>query len=457
MNNLLEHVENNIRVRGLIHRGDRILVAVSGGMDSMTLLHSLSTLSHSLQFKLVVGHFNHQLRGRSSDGDERLVRKMATSLELPFYAGRGDVKSHANQSGVSIEMAARELRHNFLANAASEARCNAIATAHHADDQVELFFLRLLRGSGGDGVSGMKWKARSPFNPRLSIIRPLLGLDKTVLSDFAVQNSIAYREDASNRSADFLRNRVRLELLPLLRRRFHVSLDKSVARLMTITGAETELVSALAEKWLAAKSRKTPFANCHVALQRRIIQLQLLRLGVAPEFDLIESLRLGYGKTISISQNAWLVLNHEGIVSQTAAKNHVFNAQTSHVSLDETPKRKTFSGAMFTWKFVPYGKQHRHKKPAPCVESFDADAVGSNIVLRHWKSGDRFQPIGMKSAVKLQDWFVNQKIPAARRREMILATTQHGEVFWVEGLRIGERFKLTETTVRRLNWRWRRQ
>ena len=249
--NLPERVEHSIRERTLFRGGGKILVAVSGGLDSMVLLHVLARLAKAHQWKLVVAHFNHQLRGRSSAADERLVKRTATRLRLKFHAGRGDVKSLSQTNGVSIEMAARELRHAFLAKTARQARCRVIATAHHADDQVELFFLRLLRGAGGEGLAGMKWKADSPADRRLRLVRPLLNVDKAALAEYAKCVGIAFREDASNRSADILRNRVRLELLPLLRRRFNPAVDKSISRLMEIVSAEAEVVTALSEKWLA--------------------------------------------------------------------------------------------------------------------------------------------------------------------------------------------------------------
>ena len=229
--NLPERVEHSIRERTLFRGGGKILVAVSGGLDSMVLLHVLARLAKAHQWKLVVAHFNHQLRGRSSAADERLVKRTATRLRLKFHAGRGDVKSPGDivsPSGLSV-----------------------IATAHHADDQVELFFLRLLRGAGGEGLAGMKWKADSPADRRLRLVRPLLNVDKAALAEYAKCVGIAFREDASNRSADILRNRVRLELLPLLRRRFNPAVDKSISRLMEIVSAEAEVVTALSEKWLA--------------------------------------------------------------------------------------------------------------------------------------------------------------------------------------------------------------
>ncbi len=192
MTDFLQRVEDSIRERNLIPRGDKILVAVSGGVDSMVLLHSLKRLSPDYKWKIVVAHFNHQLRGRASDADENLVRRTAASLELPIVVEQADVKSFAEKSKLSIEMAARKLRHEFLARAARQRKIKTIALAHHADDQVELFFLRLLRGAGTEGLAGMKRRAPSPLDNNVVLIRPLLDFSKSELATFARENKIPF-------------------------------------------------------------------------------------------------------------------------------------------------------------------------------------------------------------------------------------------------------------------------
>src|SRR5258706_520992 len=167
-----------------------MLVAVSGGLDSVVLLHLLHTLAAKHEWKLTVAHFNHQLRGRDSNADERFASATAARLKLPCVAGRADVRAHAKERGLSIEMAARELRHDFLARTAKQLRLSTIALAHHADDQVELFFLRLLRGTGNEGLAGMKWRAPSPADSTLELIRPLLDVSHAELEQYADVNRI---------------------------------------------------------------------------------------------------------------------------------------------------------------------------------------------------------------------------------------------------------------------------
>jgi tRNA(Ile)-lysidine synthase len=465
---LLQRVEQNIQNRRLLKHGQAVLVAVSGGLDSMTLLHALHELSSRHRWKLTVAHFNHQLRGRSSDADEKLVRQTAAAMRLPFAAGRASVKEFAKKTKLSVEMAARKLRHDFFARMAKERKIRVVALAHHADDQVELFFLRVLRGAGGEGLAGMKWRSPSPVDSKIILVRPLLDATKAELRGFVRESKIRFREDATNTLLDLPRNRVRNELLPLLQRRYQPALTKIVLRLMEIVGAESDLAGEAARQWLKKTGRDDPpgrprtprrgvptFEELPVAVQRRVLQLQLSEVGVPADFELIESLRQSADVPVNLGPQLSVLRDATGAVSLRVARPSDFNANETVVKLAGRAGEVTFDGVRVRWWFDAVKK---FKRPAarPACESFDADKVGGKITLRHWRPGDRFQPIGLKSPAKLQDLFTNRKIPRARRRELMVAAAENDEIFWVEGLRISENFKLTRRTKRRLTWRWQR-
>ena len=434
----------------------------------MSLLHLLHALSARHRWKRVVAHFNHQLRGRSGDADERLVRRTAAEMELPVVVERADVKSFAKKSKLSIEMAARKLRHEFFARAAKKRGIRTVALAHHGDDQVELFFLRLLRGAGGEGVAGMKWRSPSPVDRKIALVRPLLDVDKAELRRFVCQNNIRFREDATNALPAAPRNRIRNELLPLLRKKFQPGLAKTVLRLMEIIGAEADIVTGMAQQWLKETGRDGPpgrpraswrtvpaFVNLPVAIQRRVLQLQLAGHGVPADFELIESLRQSSDVFFSVGTEFSVSRDAAGLVKLRAQPPVAFNASELVVKLSGRAGKLNYDGVHLHWRF-----QRAKMFSRPCRraarEFFDAGKVGGQVTLRHWHPGDRFQPIGMKSVLKLQDWFVNQRIPRIRRRELVVAVAASREIFWVEGLRIGENFKLTPQTKRRLNWHWQR-
>ena len=451
MNNLPQRVEQTIASHRLLADGDAALVAVSGGVDSMVLLHVLVELSTTHRWKLVVAHFNHQLRGRDADADERFVARTAKRLGLPFESGRADVKEFARARKISVEMAARTLRHEFLARTAGKLSLRNIALAHHADDQVELFFVRLLRGAGTQGLGGMEWSAPSPAVHDIALLRPLLGETKAALAEYAHAKKISFREDATNRATDILRNRLRHDLLPRLRRDYAPALDGAVRRSMELVHDEGEFVTLEAIAWLK-KERRGAFDTLHVALQRRVIQLGLLGHGVAPEFGHVEELRTQPGEWLTVRAGFICRRTAGGDIEARPVRRVNFLSGEAHVTLGQRAGRASVGAAMLTWSFRPGGEL---PPPRPHTECFDADAVGESIVLRHWRAGDRFQPIGSRHTVKLQDFFVNQKIPRDRRRELWLATARAGEIFWVEGQRIGERFKVTPATRRMLQWNWR--
>ena len=548
MSELLHHVEQSILGRRLFRPGQRILAAVSGGADSMVLLHVLHELAEKHKWRLTVAHFNHRLRGRSSDADEGLVRRTAGRLKLPVVVEAAEVRELARAQRLSLEMAARKLRHEFLARTARGRDIPTVALAHHADDQLELFFLRLLRGSGGEGLAGMKWRNASPSDAEVQLVRPLLDQPKAVLGEYAAEERIRFREDASNARLDFQRNRIRHELLPLLRKNYQPALDRTISRVIDIVGAEAEFTARAAEEWLRWLGRpkgegrrlkagrrakaEVRFDDLPVAVQRRCVQMQLLGLGIEPGYELVEQLRVSVDRPVALSRTQtpgenspkgvlralaplteegehptsniqhptskgtclrhpwrldvseaqgqakareagessdapatrqgdrghgmrYAVRDNSGIVHLQVTTREEFNSSSKAADLDGKGGEIEFDGVRVSWR------ADARKAVAPAragvqQESFDADKVGSPIRLRHWRPGDRFQPIGMACAVKLQDLFTNQKIPRARRRQLLVAATAQGEVFWVEGTRISERFKLTRETIRRLQWRWKR-
>ena len=455
MQQFIRLVEENIARHHLLKDGAKVLVAVSGGVDSMVLLHVLHELALRHRWSLVVAHFDHQLRGRAAAADLRFVERVARKLGLRFVADTADVQQFATAHKLSVEMAARKLRHEFLARTARALGLPQIALAHHADDQTELFFLRLLRGAGSEGLGGMKWQSGSPVDKAIALVRPLLGEPKSALLEFARARKISFREDATNRSPAMLRNRLRHELLPLLRRRYQPGLDAVTLRTMELLRDEADFITQEAQRWRkAARTKAKLFESIPVAVQRRVLQLELLQIGIAGDFDLIESLRLKPGEWTSVSAGCHCRRLPNGRLETRAVGAVSFSSGETQVSLGAKAGSVGFDGVQLQWAFT-----RRTKLPAKTdgLELFDAAAVGQNIIMRHWRAGDRFQPIGLAHAVKLQDWFVNQKVPRAQRHKLMVATTAGGEIFWVEGQRIGDCAKVTPRTTKVLRWVWSRR
>ena len=453
MSELSQRVEASIVGRRLLRDGQRVLVAVSGGLDSMVLLDLLHGLAAKHRWRLVVAHFNHRLRGAASDADERFVERAAKRLGLGFVSDRWPRDRQAAAKQLGLEMAARLARHEFLARSARLDKISTVALAHQADDQCELLFLRLLRGSGGEGLSGMKWRGPSPADGSCALIRPLLDVRRIDLETYAQEHRVGFREDASNRDARHDRNWLRRNLMPALTRRFGARSMASILRSMDLAGCDADFAREAAAAWLSSR-RRPPFERLHPAVRRQCLRLQLLRLGLRAGFELIEHLRQFPGTPIAVTSRDIVRRDANGLIAPVRPRDR-FHLDELTVDLSATDGCN-FQGVTFTWTRGQAPQPFRRPPPCPGAESFDAAKVGPAIRLRHWRPGDRFQPIGMNRASKLQDLFTNAKIPAERHRRLVVAEAARGEIFWVEGLRIGELFKLGLATQERLHWRWKR-
>ncbi len=460
---LVASVEAFLRRHRLLPDGEGIFAAVSGGVDSMVLLDILSGLAGRHGWKLTVAHCNHQLRGEASEGDERLVREVAGRLGWDFVLERADVKALARAKGVSVEMAGREIRHRFFARAALARGIERAVLAHHADDQAELFFLRALRGAGSEGLGGMRVSSRSPYTAGVRLVRPLLEQRKASLLEYAREHGLSFREDATNRNREVMRNRIRHEWLPRL---VAAGVAGSVLRSMRILADEHRFIEEEGRRWLLGEGAGE-FAELPVALQREIVCLELLRLGVVPSFSVIEVLRCSdAGRAVAVAGGRRLCRDGGGRLVEAAGEvGLAFSKAEVWVKVAAGLPAVFFGGLelRFTVQRVgdggfPLGCGGGRLAAAGWrAEVFDAGSLGERVRLRHWRPGDRFRPIGMAGTVKLQDWFVNEKVPARERRRRVAAESGKSGLFWVEGMRIGERFKVTSCTkwVVRLKWRRR--
>ncbi len=246
-------VKTAIRRHDLLRPGQHILVGVSGGADSMALLALLNNLAPAWKLRLTAAHLNHRIRGQAADEDARFVRAHARRLGIGYIEGRTDVPRRARRRGISLEMAGREARYDFFANAARRRHCDAAATAHTADDQAETILLKLTRGTGAQGLTGIPyvthWK-------NLKIIRPLRDIDRTDILQYLRQQRLSWREDATNTDDTFLRNRVRHEVLPYLEAKLNPRIRQALGRLADILEKENEWLDALAKHILSACIKK---------------------------------------------------------------------------------------------------------------------------------------------------------------------------------------------------------
>jgi len=268
----------------------RALIAVSGGRDSVALLHALRALGHK---KLVVAHLDHCLRGASARADAKFVQRLAAKLGLACIVGRADVRSYAKERGISIELAARELRHVFFASIARSQRCKTVILAHHADDQVETCLFNFLRGSGASGLAGMRAKSELTVErTRLTFLRPMLGIHRSEIDAFIARGKIKFREDATNNELTATRNKLRHRVLPAIRESLGDSFGGAILRASKIFDAE--------DTWMQAEAARIPIPDTlpteslkslPLALIRRVLRRWLSSQGFQPSFETVELVR----------------------------------------------------------------------------------------------------------------------------------------------------------------------
>jgi tRNA(Ile)-lysidine synthase len=440
-----------LRREKLFQPGDRVLVAVSGGPDSVALLHLLAGWRQELGLELAVGHFDHTLRGRESAEDAAFVEGLAQVLGLPFYPGRGDVKELARRQKLSVQMAARKLRLDFLRATCRARGYGKLALAHTADDQVELFFLRLLRGAGPEGLKGMR-----PITPE-GTVRPLLAVGKTALLAWLDRQNLRYRLDLSNQSRAYLRNRIRLDLLPELHRLYNPRLQEAVWRTQALLQEEERLLALETERLLGLMARSPvpdfflvdlhQLRTLDPGWQVRLLRALVGRLTAEPIISAAQTtslLDLAHGE-----QSGGLISLGEVQVARAGSELHFFHQlpppPAGEATLLPQPPATVDSPMGWRWTVSTGGAISAE----PHVAVFDQEQLAFPLQVRYFQAGDRFWPLGAPGPRKLQDFMVDAKIPRWLRPYIPLVVSR-GRVIWVAGVRPAEPVKLTEASRSRL-------
>lgn len=455
-----DKILHSIRERKMIHAGDRVAVAVSGGADSVALLRILLELRTEFGIVLAVAHFNHGLRGEESDADEAFVTDLARAHELDFFATHGNVRDHAFTSKLSIEAAGRELRYRWFAQLAREQRLDAIATAHTLDDQAETVLLKFLRGAGTKGLAGI-WPvldlellskaagakaqiqegatddtaeaaplqrtvyAGARHDPR--IVRPLLGVSRQEIEAYLTALGQGWREDASNLDRRFLRNRVRHELLPLLERDYNPKIRRLLADAADIASAEEEYWQALVEREVPARIgdgqfNLAGFTNLPLALQRRLLKrfAELHRTKLA--FEHIEKLRrCALGKLKRTELPGGVVVVH--MKERLELRSRPCEADPAYEVVLPIPGEVRFPELGLTVRVTVVPEELARELPQ--AELLDRGLMGPGLVLRNWRAGDRFCPAHSRSEEKLKRLFAERHIPEEQRASWPVAYLPH--------------------------------
>ncbi|MFF2912631.1 tRNA lysidine(34) synthetase TilS [Paenibacillus sp. NPDC057934] len=449
MNGLVDAVLESAAEHGLWSPHDTIVVAVSGGSDSVALLHVLHEIAtNRTPLKLICAHVNHGFRGESVEEAE-LVRQLAAELNIPFEMAEFDIPSLAKDSGLGPEGTAREKRYQFLIDTAHQYGAQAVALAHHADDQAETVLMRLLRGSGLSGLAGMRWKRTEK---KVQLIRPFLRINKTALVGLCQENGYPYAEDASNLLTQYTRNAVRLEVLPFLER-YNGRLGHSLLQLAEIAGAEDEYMEEAAarcfDELVSVNSGKYTFERVSFgavpsALQRRLIKLILNYLSAdssITDFSKIESVRRRtlqeYPTTWSLDLGGGLTCIRQYDMMLFSSKPPKVQASyTYRISLPQTRLLLGEIGKVMTMtvlereSFLLRGEQSE-----VMLAWFDLDELVFPLTIRSRLPGDTIKIMGLNGSKKVKDIYIDDKIPSSERSIIPLVCDGLGNIVWIPGVR----------------------
>jgi tRNA(Ile)-lysidine synthase len=454
-----------VRGRGVLLPGERVLAAVSGGQDSMALLAVLGRLAERLDIQLTVAHFDHMLRSRQeARDDEAAVHDLAADLGLSFVTGAADVPARVRQQRESVEGAARQLRFDFLGREAKRLKAKVVALGHTRDDRAETVLLHLLRGSGLDGLIGLRPRSDWPLGRGPALARPMLEITRTETLRYCREAGLTPREDPTNLLLQATRNRLRHEVLPLLRR-VNPRLDEALCRLGEAAAADIDHLEAAADaEWQSQAAfedggvvfpRRT-FASLSPALRARLLRRAVGHLaGAAVE---PEAVHVAAVEEAVAKRRGSVSLPH-GLTASVGARNVRIGWRSSRMTslaIAETPLAVPGRTDLPGWTVLVEIVKPPPPQPRPRTRFeawLDSDAVGPQLIVRSRRPGDRLRPLGLGGEKKLQDVLVDARVPREERDAVPLVCAPWG-IAWVVGHRLDERAALGEgSRVLRLRFR----
>ncbi len=420
----------------IIKPGDKILLTVSGGIDSMVMAH----LFLKQNYKMGIAHCNFSLRDDESDKDEELVRKFASDHGIPFFNIRFETKSYAKEKGLSVQMAARELRYKWFEEMRENNGYDSIAVAHNLNDNIETLLINLFRGTGLTGMTGMK-----PVNKR--IIRPLLFATRQEITAYCKKHKIIFREDRSNADTKYTRNKIRHLVIPVLKE-INPSIELTLNETAGRFSGYNEIISGY-----ISNLRKTISAEKENFITFNISQLKPYMHNKSVLYELFEP----YGISNALLTDLIKVINGNTGGQVITGTHRMFkNRKELIVSEKEIPSDKEYTiNKLLDFINVPCIRSAKIVRitetyliPSdPSIGCIDYEKVTFPLTIRKWKTGDRFYPLGMNRKKKLSDYFIDNKY-SKLDKENIFILESGGNIAWIIGDRIDNRFKISGSTTR---------
>ena len=431
--------------KGLIQKNERILTAFSGGADSVFLLYFLYKFSNRFGIRLGAFHLNHRIRGREADEDMQFCRETAASYGIEFYSVSKNVRAYAKKNKMSVEEAGRKIRYSELEKARKKFGYDKIATAHNSSDNTETVLLNLVKGAGLSGISGIPER-------RGNIIRPVLILTKDEIRDYLKEQGISFRLDSSNFSENYERNFLRKEIVPRLREKLNPSLEDGIFKSASLFRNYAAYIAEIIEK-----AEKDIIKYGKNELKLSVPGLLITESRVAGDL-LRSSLKKNFSVQMTFNDSKKVL---SLLSKQPGTKEKLTGNLTAFRERDEILIFRGGKPEEFKQKLVKEGHpvkidgreliiEKKNSMPGRYAsnrneEFIAADGLKREFLLRRWKDGDRFFPLGLKGSKKLSDFLNEQKISSSKKREQLVLTNGR-RIVWVLGLRIDDRFKLTSNT-----------
>ncbi len=430
----------------LIEKGDKVLIALSGGADSVFLLSFLMKFKKRFRIEVAAFHLNHKLRGKSAADDEKFCSEFCLKNKIELVNVARDVKTYAKRMKVSFEEAGREIRYIELNKAAAKTGCTKIASAHNASDNVETVLLNFIKGAGIKGLTGIPIR-------RNNIIRPILCLNSDEIRKYLKANKIPFRIDESNLDSDYERNFLRNEIIPKLKQRLNPRLEEKISNTSKIISEINSFIEKQVDQ-IRGKNAKydgkelrvnskviSKFDKSFLAIFLKSVIENNFRIELSSEniYALVNLINSQTGKVVHLKENIVATKERGELVVERKSSARTLNAvQIIKVGQSLRVDGKDFSIIKINRKMFKFS----HDKS---VEFISDDGLRNLFEIRKWKAGDKFQPIGMKGTKKISDFLADEKISSLRKKEY-LVLTNFGRIVWVIGLRIDDRFKVTSET-----------
>ena len=470
---LLDKVIGTINKNNLIDNGDKIVVGISGGPDSVCLLHILVEISGKFNIKLIAVHVDHMLRGEEAENDRKYVEKFCRNLGIPLFVESYNIMEIANQEGIGLEEAGREIRYKVFQKIADQTGSSKIAVAHNKNDRAETVLMNIIRGTGLEGLKGIDYKNGN-------IIRPLLDIERKEIEEYCRLNSLEPRIDSSNLKNIYTRNKIRLDLIPIINSMFNTNIVDSLCRMSLIAREDNELLEENAMKCLEdvcikkqagsilLNSKK--LADMHPALAKRVIR-QCIK-SVKGDLKGIESEHINRSLQFAKSgrTGACIQLPHNIRIKRIYDTIEIFILNENLYEENANNKLKDDfevlleipgvtevkeAGICINAEIIAYDEYRKDKerncKPGNCkpesilVKFFDYGKLNMGIYIRNRRTGDVFRPFKSSCTKKLKKYFIDEKIPVEERNSIPLIA-KGNEIIWIVGDKINDKFKVTDNT-----------